>query len=244
MLRRQNNRPDAIFAGRAMPAMTAASSAREIATEIHNQLQSLPVRNAPNVQGVRRAFSRILRREDGRLVTEVARELRLEYGYRSVPYELILAHPAAFALLGEQELEELGQGLSSWWSVDSFARTLSGPAWRDGLIEDGVILKWARSHDKWWRRAALVSTVALNVKSRGGKGDVPRTLKVCRLLVDDHEDMVEKALSWALRELVIHDAGAVRDFIAEHQARLGSRVRREVGNKLRTGLKSPRRRAT
>ena len=112
------------------------------------------------------------------------------------------------------------------------------------LLGDGVILKWARSQDKWWRRAALVSTVALNVRSRGGKGDVPRTLKVCWLLVDDHEDMVEKALSWALRELVVHDAGAVRDFIAEHQAWLGSRVKREVGNKLSTGLKSPRRRAT
>jgi len=224
--------------------MTATSSAREIATEIHNQLQSLPVRNAPNTHRIRRAFSRALRREHGHLVVEVARELRLEYGYRSIPYELILAHQAALRLLGQRELEELGRGLDSWWSVDSFARTLSGPAWHEGLIDDGVILKWARSRDKWWRRAALVSTVALNVKSRGGKGDVPRTLKVCRLLADDHEDMVEKALSWALRELVVHDAGAVRDFIAEHQARLGSRVRREVGNKLRTGLKSPRRRAT
>ena len=37
-------------------------------------------------------------------------------------------------------------------------------------------------------------------------------MKVCLLLVDDHEDMIEKALSWALRELVVHDAGAVRDF--------------------------------
>jgi 3-methyladenine DNA glycosylase AlkD len=174
---------------------------------------------------------------------EVARELRLDYGYRGVPYDLILAHRGAFALLGERELEELGQGLDSWWSVDSFARTLSGPAWRDGLIADGVILRWARSQDKWWRRAALVSTVALNVRSRGGRGDVPRTLKVCRLLVDDDEDMVEKALSWALRELVVHDARAVRDFIAEHEAKLGSRVKREVDNKLRTGLKSPGRRA-
>ena len=229
MLRGENNRADA--------------SAGEIAAEIHNRLRSLPVRDAPNVRGVRRAFSQVLRREDGRLVMEVARGLRLEYGYRGVPYELILAHHEAFALLGERELEELGQGLESWGSVDSFARTLSGPAWRDGLIGDGVILKWARSQDKWWRRAALVSTVALNVRSRGGKGDVPRTLKICRLLVDDHEDMVEKALSWALRELVVHDASAVRDFIAEHQARLGSRVKREVNNKLRTGLKSPRGRA-
>jgi len=223
--------------------MATDSRAREIAAEIRSQLQSLAVKNTPNVRGVRRAFSRALRREDGHLVIEVAKELRLESGYRSVPYELILAHQGAFRLLGERELEELGQGLDSWWSVDCLARTLSGPAWLKGLIGDEVILKWARSRDKWWRRAALVSTVALNVRSQGGRGDVPRTLKVCRLLVDDHEDMVEKALSWALRELVVHDAEAVRDFIIEHEARLGSRVKREVRNKLRTGLKSPRRRA-
>jgi 3-methyladenine DNA glycosylase AlkD len=143
----------------------------------------------------------------------------------------------------EAILEELGRGLDSWWSVDSFARTLSGPAWRDGLIGERVILKWARSTDKWWRRAALVSTVALNVRSKGGLGDVPRTLRVCRLLVDDHDDMVEKAMSWALRELVVHDRGAVEAFLARHARRLGSRVKREVRNKLKTGLKAPRPRA-
>jgi 3-methyladenine DNA glycosylase AlkD len=222
--------------------MRDASRAREVATAMHTQLQSLKVQNTPNVRGVRRSFSRALRREDGRIVLEVAEQLRRWYGYRTVTYELILAHRCAFNLLDEQELEELGRGLDSWSSVDSFARILSGPAWLSGLIGDEVILKWARSRDKWWRRAALVSTVALNVRSRGGKGDVSRTLEVCKLLVDDHDDMVEKALSWALRQLVVHDAAAVSNFITGHEARLGSRVKREVSHKLRTGLKSPRRR--
>ncbi len=223
--------------------MDSSSDAHQIAAEIHSQIQALPMRNSPSVMGVLRAFSRTLRGEDGHFVLDVARALRFEYGYRAVPYELILAHQGAFSLLGERELEELGHGMDSWSSVDSFARTLSGPAWRDGLIQDEVILKWAHSPDRWWRRAALVSTVALNVRSHGGTGDVPRTLKICRLLVDDHDDMVEKALSWALRELVIHDATAVEGFIAEHENRLGARVKREVRNKLRTGVKSPRRRA-
>lgn len=222
--------------------MTTTSDASEIAAAIHEQLEALPVKNTPDARRVRRAWSRILRGEDDRFVLDVAKALRFEHGYRWIPYELILAHKGAFELLGERELEELGQGLDSWWSVDSFARILSGPAWRDELIQDGVILRWASSPDKWWRRAAIVSTVALNVKSHGGKGDVPRTLMICRLLVDDHEDMVEKALSWALRELMVHDAKAVDGFIVEHENRLGARVTREVRNKLRTGLKSPKRR--
>ena len=244
MPRKESDGTDGTLMCRAVPAMTATSGASEIAADIHRQLESLPVKNTPNARCVRRAFSQVLRKDDGHLVMEIATELRLRYGHRGIPYELIPANRGAFRLLGEQKLEELGRGLDSWWSVDSFARILSGPAWRDGLIGDGVILDWARSPDKWWRRAALVSTVALNVRSQGGKGDSPRTLKICRLLVDDHEDTIEKALSWALRELVARDARAVSDFIAEHEAELGSRVKREVGNKLRTGLKSPRKRVS
>ncbi len=225
-------------------ALDASSRAHQIAAEIHEQFQALPVRNAPSVNAVRRALSRSLRGEDGRLVLEVARTLRVRYGYRAVPYELILAHPGAFRMLDEKVLEELGHSLDSWGAVDTFGRILSGPAWRDGLIQDEVIIKWAHSRDRWWRRAALVSTVALNMRSYGGRGDTARTLKICELLADDHDDMVEKALSWALRELVIHDAIAVEDFITGYEAVLGSRVKREVRNKLRTGLKSPRRRAT
>ncbi len=225
-------------------AVSSDLAAQDVAADIHNQVQSLPARNTPNTRAVRREFSRALREADGRFVLQVASELRKSYGYRSLAYELILAHKGAFRLLGRRQLEELGRGLDSWWSVDSFARTLAGPAWREGQIGDDLILEWARSPDKWWRRAALVSTVALNVRSRGGKGEVARTLKVCRLLVADHEDMVEKALSWALRELVVHDADAVSRFIAEHEDCLGSLVKREVRNKLTTGLKAPSRKRT
>jgi 3-methyladenine DNA glycosylase AlkD len=71
-------------------------------------------------------------------------------------------------------------------------------------------------------------------------GDVERTLAVCRMLVDDYDDMVVKALSWALRALVVHDAEAVNDFLEEHGEVLAARVKREVRNKIATGLKNPR----
>jgi 3-methyladenine DNA glycosylase AlkD len=54
--------------------------------------------------------------------------------------------------------------------------------------------------------------------------------------------MVVKAMSWALRELVVHNPDAVREFLSEHEDTLAGRVKREVGNKLATGLKYPRRR--
>jgi 3-methyladenine DNA glycosylase AlkD len=124
--------------------------------------------------------------------------------------------------------------------VDAFARTLSGPAWLHGQISNEVIQRWARSEDLWWRRAALVSTVALNTRTHGGYGDTPRTLAVCRMLADDHQDMVVKALSWALRSLVVHDPQAVRDFLGQYETVLAGRVKREVNNQLDTGLKNPK----
>jgi 3-methyladenine DNA glycosylase AlkD len=51
--------------------------------------------------------------------------------------------------------------------------------------------------------------------------------------------MVAKAMSWALRELVIHDPEAVREFLKDHGDVLAARVKREVTNKLNTGLKNP-----
>lgn len=77
----------------------------------------------------------------------------------------------------------------------------------------------------------------------GGTGDTYKTLNVCRLLIDDKDDMVVKAMSWALRELIAHDVGAVREFIKEHNHVLASRVKREVNNKIKTGLKNPKREA-
>ena len=215
--------------------------AKKIASEMDAEIGALLVRNTPNVRAVRRKYSRILKQESPEFILDLARELLENYGHRSVAYELIQAHKAAFQSIGGGELLEFGRGINSWWSVDSFGRTLAGPAWLKGQISDELIHEWAGSEDRWWRRAALVSTVALNVRSHGGYGDVPRTLGVCRLLVDDHDDMVVKAMSWALRELVVHDAQAVNAFLTEHEEVLAARVKREVRHKLTTGLKNPRR---
>lgn len=150
----------------------------------------------------------------------------------------------AYVLLGRKRpvldaktVEQLGKGNDNWGCVDGFATLVAGPAWRRGDISDATIRKWARSKDRWWRRTALVSTVALNLKSRGGLGDAPRTLMICEMLVADHDDMVVKAMSWALRQLSGWEPGAVRRFLDEHRDELHPRVLREVRRKLATGRK-------
>ena len=211
-----------------------------LASEMDAEIRRLPRQYLPDMRSIRRAYSQKIKSASPEYVLEFARQLFFKHGQCWNAYEIIAGHKAAFCSLGAAELEELGQGINSWWTVDAFARILSGPAWLNGQIADDLILQWASSSDPWWRRAALVSTVALNVRSKGGKGDIHRTLAICLLLVDDHEDMVVKAMSWALRELVVHDHEAVLKFLDEHKQKLASRVNREVRNKLTTGLKTPR----
>ena len=214
---------------------------KEIALAIDREIRSLPVQNAQNLRAVRRKYFHQIMQKNSEFIFDLAREIFENYHHRWVSYDLIRNHKEAFQKIGEAELLEFGKDLNSWGTVDLFAGLLSGPAWKDGQIPDELIHQWACSKDRWWRRAALVSTIPLNRRSFGGSGDVPRTLDVCRLLAGDRDDMVVKAMSWALRELIPHDADAVRKFLDKHEDCLASRVKREVNNKLTTGLKNPKR---
>ena len=159
---------------------------------------------------------------------------------RFAAYEVLGRHKGVRAALDAPAVESLGCGMDNWASVDAYCWLVAGPAWLEGRVDDGTIERWARSEDRWWRRAALVCTTALNKMSLGGRGDAARTLKMCRMLAADHDDMVVKGLSWALRELAPRDREAVAGFLEEHDGVLAARVKREVWNKLETGLKNPR----
>ena len=193
----------------------------------------------PELRRIAREIGREARAWPGAPVITLAKALAASGGFeaRAVAYELLSRHPAAREALTERIVEQLGAGNDNWGLVDAFSVLVAGPAWREGRVSDATVHKWARSRDRWWRRTALVSTVALNSRARGGSGDTRRTLVVCRMLTADHDDMVVKALSWALRELSKREPRIVRAFLDEHADTLHSRVLREVRRKLETGRK-------
>jgi 3-methyladenine DNA glycosylase AlkD len=214
-----------------------------LAKEIDDRLSNL-VNGAATAElrEVRREFTHRLKDAAPHVVIELA-SLLLDVpqsAYRFIAYELIHHHPAALSHLNAWQLEQLGRGIAGWDAVDCFAVFLAGPVWRDRRVPNSLIHGWARSADRWWRRAAIVSTVALNSKSRGGTGDTYRTLQICRLLERDRDPMVAKAMSWALRELAKRDPRAVREYLAARKDVLPAIVLREVTNKLRTGVKNPK----
>jgi 3-methyladenine DNA glycosylase AlkD len=215
-------------------------SPADAAAQLETEIRALPSQYTPGIRALRRRRSLAWKSMPAEFVLGVALEARAWNCWRWVGYELVRAHKAAFASLDDGMVDRLAEGLDSWDSVDGLGR-IAGAAWARGLISDSLVEAWSRSPDRWLRRLALVSTVGLNTPSDGGSIDAIRTLMICRRLAADRDDMVEKALSWALRTLAVRDPAAVTDFVAELEPKLAARVKREVRNKLASGLKNPRR---
>jgi 3-methyladenine DNA glycosylase AlkD len=222
----------------ALSKMKPSPETVRLASEIRSRI-NLSTPNTAAVRAVRREFSRQIAKSTPESVIQLALHLLEENpSLRFFSYELVSNHKLTARQLTIDNLLKLGKDLNNWSSVDSFAMILSGPMWARGNLSDKTVTIWARSEDLWWRRTALVSTVALS--RRGNPGDLLRTAKICALLASDKDDMVVKALSWALRELAKKHPDEAAQFLTKHEQVLAARVIREVNNKLRTGLKTPR----
>ena len=178
---------------------------------------------------------------------EVMREACAVLKAFGVPYEakVVSAHRTPDAMFAYAESAR-GRGLRCIVAGAGGAAHLPGMvASYSPLPVIGVPVKSSNSIDGWDSVLSIlqmpggvpVATVALNVKSRGGSGDAARTIWVCEALVADGDPMVVKALSWALRSLVGVAPEAVRAFLSRHGDGVPALVRREVRNKLETGLK-------
>jgi hypothetical protein len=153
-----------------------------VSDEIEARVAALPARSTQTIRALRREYSKRLRGAPPDEVIALAGELlrrrhllrRTGDVHRFFADELIANHPTSPRSLGQRQLEDLGRGLASWDDVDCFACYVSGPAWRDRLIDDAVIAEWAASGDRWRRRAALVSSVATKLLT--GRKNNPRSL--------------------------------------------------------------------
>jgi len=156
---------------------------------------------------------------------------------QQLAFEYLISEEEILAGLTDEDFRALEKNLDNWLSVDYFS-TIIGYAWRENLISTQKVKSYLHAENHWMRRMVVVATVSLNQKARGGTGDSERTLEVCQLVVDDRDEMVVRALSWALRELGKVAREPVIGFIKKNETRLHKRVLREVKNKLETGKKN------
>lgn len=155
-----------------------------------------------------------------------------------IAYELISRDKKLLGALSFEDVNDLWNNLDNWASVDHFTVGIYGVLWGRGVVRDEHIAALLQSENYWDRRVAVVSTVALNLKSRGGRGDTKRTLTVCEKVVDERQAMIWKALSWALRELSKRDPDAVWEFLEKYGKRMSKQAVREITHKLEFGTKN------
>jgi 3-methyladenine DNA glycosylase AlkD len=93
--------------------------------------------------------------------------------------------------------------ISSWADHDGLVHYLIAPAIvaKPGRVKD--VFRWAKSPDRWHRRAVCVALI------RGARAKMffPEIVTLSDLLLADSDDMVQKGLGWLLRETAKFDAG-------------------------------------
>lgn len=97
--------------------------------------------------------------------------------------------------------------ISSWADHDALVHCLISPMVVADRGRTKYMFRWARSRDRWHRRAACVALI------RGARAKMffPEIVKLSDSLLtaenpDDHDNMVQKGLGWLLRETAKYDA--------------------------------------
>ena len=92
--------------------------------------------------------------------------------------------------------------ISSWADHDALVHYLIAPIIAAEPSRASVVFVWAKSPDRWHRRAACVALI----QGARKKMFLPQIKRLSRLLLRDDDDMVQKGLGWLLRETVKYDA--------------------------------------
>jgi 3-methyladenine DNA glycosylase AlkD len=105
--------------------------------------------------------------------------------------------------------------INNWDLVDLSAHYILGKAIYDGIQEKAILDTLAHSPVLWERRVSIISTFYFI-----HKGNIDDTLRLSKVLLSDKEDLMHKAIGWALREAWKKDAPRVEEFLQENYLHL------------------------
>lgn len=92
--------------------------------------------------------------------------------------------------------------INNWSDHDSLVHYLIGPMIAAKPARARYAFRWARSRNRWHRRAACVALI----QGTRRKMFLPEIQRLSNLLLKDEDDMAQKGLGWLLRETAKADA--------------------------------------
>lgn len=97
--------------------------------------------------------------------------------------------------------------INNWDLVDISAPSIVG----DFVMKSGedILMQLAKSKNLWERRIAIISTFAMISKRKFGE-----TLAISNFLLHDEQDLIHKAVGWALREVGKKNPEILRVFLS------------------------------
>lgn len=101
--------------------------------------------------------------------------------------------------------------ISSWAEHDGLVHSLIAPMVTGKPSRIKNVFRWAKSKDRWHRRAACVSLI------RGARRRLffPEIVRLSNLLLSDEDHMVQKGLGWLLRETAKCDVKRTVPYLME-----------------------------
>lgn len=105
--------------------------------------------------------------------------------------------------------------VSNWADHDGLLHYLIGPMIADEPSRARLVFVWARSRNRWRRRASAVALIR-GARRRMFRGEIAR---LSEMLLDDADDMVQKGLGWLLREYAKADAANAVKLLMKLRAR-------------------------
>lgn len=104
--------------------------------------------------------------------------------------------------------------INNWDLVDLSSHEIVGEYLLDKPKQ--VLLKLAKSKDLWEKRIAIISTFSFIREN-----NFETSLKIAEILVDDKEDLIQKALGWMLREIGKKNLAVEEGFLRKYCRQMG-----------------------
>jgi 3-methyladenine DNA glycosylase AlkD len=118
--------------------------------------------------------------------------------------------------------------ISSWADHDGLVHYLIGPMIKARPGRARKVFEWAKSPDRWHRRAACVALI----QGTRRKMFFPHIVRLSNLLLEDQDDMVQKGLGWLLRETAKADRPRTVPYLRKIRSRAPRRVLRTASETL------------
>jgi len=105
--------------------------------------------------------------------------------------------------------------VSSWADHDALAHDLLAPMLLSECARCKRVFVWAKSSNRWRRRAACVSLI----RGTREKKFFSEVVRLSEMLIGDEDDMVQKGLGWLLREAAKYNPKRTVPFLMKVRAR-------------------------